>query len=163
MKPNEKSIRALQRKTHVVRSPQVMVAMKLQPLLPLCLEAVEECRSAGLLPSKRISVHSTVSLKNKLWLDATLFKEVLVGLLEDSVKRFEKGSTIALSVSSMGMHSLSLFISYTHKATRNESRDDWADLQHYSSDRMREIITQHQAAMNLRKDGRKVTIELFFP
>jgi hypothetical protein len=163
MKPTIKSTRSIKHKTRVLNRPQVMVAMKLQPLLPLCLEAIEECRSTGLLPSKKISIHSTVSLKNKLWLDATLFKEALVGLLEDSVKRFERGSKIIFSVSSTGMHCYRLIISYIHKATHNKSRDDWFEMQYYSSDRMREIVAQHQAAINLRKDGRKVTIELCFP
>ncbi len=163
MKPNKKSIRSIQRKTHVSSRPKVMVAMKLQPLLPLCIEVIEKCKSTGLIPSKNISIHSSANLKSKLWLDATLFKEALVELLEDVVQRFDKGSKIIFSVTSAGMHSSRLSISYIHKKSGNESHDDQFGMTYHSYGRTREIVAQHQAAMNLRTEGQKVTIELWFP
>jgi hypothetical protein len=163
MKTLTKSISLLQRKPRVATKQQVMVAMRLQPLLPVCIQAVEACKSAGLLPSEKISIHSSVSPKIKLWLDATLFKSALVDLLEESAKRFDKKNDIVFSVSSTGMHSSRLYISYIHKKTDNESNDDQFTMTYHSNVRTREIITQHQAAMNLRKDGKNVTIEVWFP
>jgi len=151
------------RKPRVVNKPLVMVAMKMQPLLSVCIEAVKACTSAGLLPSERISIDSSVNPKIKLWLDATLFRKALVDLLEEAAKRFEKGSDIVVSVSSTGMNSSRLYISYTHKKTDNESNDDQCTLNYHSNDRTREIVTQHQAALNLRKDGQNVIIEVVFP
>jgi hypothetical protein len=163
MKPNIKNIRSIRQKTRVLSKPRVMVAMKQQPFLPLCLEAVEEFKNTGLLPSKKISIHSTGNLKNKLWLDATLFKEALIGLLEDSAKRFDRKSKIVVLVSSTGMHPPRVIISYILKKNADELYDDRFDMPHYSNDRTREIVAQHQASVNVRKDERKVTIEVCFP
>jgi hypothetical protein len=151
------------RKPRIVNKPLVMVAMKLQPLLPICTEAVKVCSGAGLLPSERISIHSSVNPKIKLWLDTTLFKKALVDLLGESAKRLEEGCDIVVSVSSTGMHSSRLNISYTHKKSTAELNDDECSVHYHSSDRTREIVSQHQASLNLRKDGRKVTIEILFP
>ena len=163
MKLNNKNIGPLKRKTRIARKPQVMVAMKLQPLLQVCIDAVEACTSAGSLPSERISIHPSVSSKIKLWLDETLFKEALVDLLEEAAKRFVRGSDIVISASSSGLHSSRLNISYIHKKTDNESNDNPFVMTYHSNDRTREIVTQHQAAINLRKDGQNAIIEVWFP
>jgi hypothetical protein len=163
MKPLNKSISLLQRKPRIATRQQVMVAMKLQSLLPLCIEAVKACCSTGLVPSEKINIHSSVSSKIKLWLDATLFQSALIDLLEESVKRFDKKNDIVVSVSSTGMHSSRLYISYVHKNPDHESNDDQCTMTYHSNDRTREIVTQHQCAMTLRKDGQKITIEVMFP
>jgi hypothetical protein len=163
MKLNDKSISPIRRLPRIVRKQQVMVAMKLQPLLSVCTEAVEACTSSSVLPSARVSIHSSVSPKIKLWLDAILFKEALIDLLGEVAKRFERGSNIVVSASSTGMHCSRLYISYVHKKAGNESNDSHFTMNDHSDSRTREIVTQHQAAMNLRKDGQNAIIEVKFP
>jgi len=151
------------RKPRIVSKPLVMVAMKLQPLLPICTDAVKMYSATGLLPSERISIHPSVNSKIKLWLDTTLFKKALIDLLGESAKRLAEGCDIGISVSSTGMHSSRLNISYTHKKSTAELNDDECAVHYHSSDRTREIVTQHQASLNLRKDGQRVIIEILFP
>ena len=162
MKSKKKSIRPIKRKLRFLSKPPVVVGLKQQPLLPICFEAVEECGTSGLHSAERISIHSTVSAKNKLWLDAPLFKEALIDLLKNAINRCDKRERIALSVSSSGMHFSRLTISYIQRKTENEFHDDRFEMPYYSNDRTREIVAQHQARMNMRKGGLKVTIELCF-
>jgi hypothetical protein len=163
VKSKNKSVRPKKRTLRILSKPPVVVGLKQQPLLPICFEAIGECGTSGLLPPERISIHSAVGVKNKLWLDAPLFKEALIDLLEDAAQRCDRGSTIDLSVSSKGMHCCRLIISYLHKRTEIEPRDDRFEMRYYFHDRTREIISQHQAAMSMVRDRRKVTIELCFP
>jgi hypothetical protein len=163
MKFTIKSIDPPQRRTRVATKPQLMVSMKLQPLLQVCADAVASCTDAGLLPAERIIIDPSVSIKIKLWLDTVLFTEALVDLLGEAAKRCERGSDIVVSVSSMGLHGCRLNISYLHKKTDSKSTDDPFVLHYHSNGRTREIVTQHQAAMSLRETGRNVTLEVWFP
>jgi hypothetical protein len=141
-----------------------MVAMKLQPLLQVCTDAVASCTTSDVpLPSEGISIDPSINLKVKLWLDTALFTEALADLLGEAAKRCERGSPIVVSASSSGMHSCRLNISYVHKKTGNKPDDYPFALVYHSNDRTREIVTQHQAAMSLRKNGQNVTLEVWFP
>jgi hypothetical protein len=164
VKLKNKSIRSVKRKTCVERKPPVSVIMKQQSVLPLCVDAVQECLKKTTTPPPKICIDdSKFENKSKLWLDADLFKEALVDILENAVQHGDRQRRVVVCVSSQGMHYCRLNISYTHQKTENESHDERFEISYYAHDRTREIVSQHRAAMNLLKDGRKVTIELCFP
>lgn len=163
MKPNNTGNLPIKRKTRISDRPPVAVCLKHQLLLPICVEVVEEFKTSGLIPAGRICIQSAVNPKNKLWLDAPLLKEALIDLLEDAVKCCDIRERIVLSVSSTGMHCCRCIISYLHQKDKNESHEDRFEMRYYSRDRTREIVAQHQAGMNLMRDGRNVMIELSFP
>jgi hypothetical protein len=164
VKLKKKTIRPATHKACRERKPPVSVVMMQQSILPLCVDAVSECLKHAAIPPRKIFIdNSTFDTKLKLWLDALLFKEALVDLLEDAAKRCDRQHRIVVCESSAGMHCCRLLISYTRQKAEDAFRDDQFEMPYFSHDRTREIISQHRAAMKLVKDGRKVTIEVSFP
>jgi len=162
VKPENNTVRQSKRMTCSQSKPPVVASLKQQPILPVCIEAAMECETSGLVPPKSIIINSSVSAKSRQWLDATLLKEALIDLFTNAAHRSDLHEKIDVAISSAGMHFCRLSVSYIHRKTGNEFQDDRFEMTYYSNYRTREIVAQHQAAMNMMKNGRKVQIELCF-
>jgi hypothetical protein len=152
----------MKHKLQTTNKSLVAVKLKKQLLSPICVDIVEKFKSFGLITAGRIFFEFDANQKNILWLDETLFKEALIDLLENALKYSDKNEKIVLSINSSGMHFCRLTISYIHQTPKNEFYSNYFEQPYYSNDRTMEIVSQHQASMDIRKSDRKVTIELSF-
>jgi hypothetical protein len=159
----KKRNRRAQRTTGIGKKPPVAVCLRRQPIMPVFLDAVDACTRSGLMPDHKIGIDSGIDQEMKLWLDAPLFKEALVDMLRDAARHTHGNHGISVSISPDGMHFCRIAISYLLKAGEDEAYDDRFAHQNYCNSRTQDIVSQHRASLGLRKDNRKITIDLCFP
>jgi hypothetical protein len=159
----KKSNSPAKEKTSIRKKPPVAVCLRRQPIMPVFLDAVDACMKSGLMPDHKIGVDSGIDEDMKLWLDAPLFKEALVDLLQDAASHTQGSHGFSVSISPTGMQYCRIRISYLLKAGENEAYDDRFAHQNYCNSRTQDIVSQHRASLGLRKDNKKITIDLCFP
>jgi len=139
----------------------VSVALKKQPLLPLCLSVVEEYQQ---ISKGKIRLNYPVTLNNRkaqLWLDAEFFKEALRGLIDEAISHSRNGDSVNLSISG-GMNFTLIRISFTPpKSTDVEFDEEW-DHRRVGNSRVWEIISQHRAKVTQQTVNKRVTIDISF-
>jgi hypothetical protein len=145
------------------KKPPVAVCLRRQAIMPVFLDAVDACTKSGLMPAHKIGVDSGIDQELKLWLDAPLFKEALIDMLLDAARHTQGSHGISVSISPDGMHFCRIAISYLLKAGEDEAYDDRFARQNYCNSRTQDIVSQHRASLGVRKDNRKITIDLCFP
>ena len=145
------------------RRPAVAVCLKQQEILPLCIDVINACtKGAPNVPPEIRFIDPTPGKKVKLWLDEVLFKEALLDLLQNAVKRNGSHQAILFTVSFRGMYYCCINITCSPGRTEGATQDELFGRSYYTSGRTLEIIQQHRARVNHSTEREKETIELCF-
>jgi hypothetical protein len=140
----------------------IAAALRRQPLLATCMDAMEEWKRRTQFPACQVSVdHDLLDANAAVWIDKPLFIEALADLLEFSARSSVDNNNLKFTVVASGTSSFRIMIDFTPSPAQSiESRSPYARSRFSST--TQQIISQHCGCLEFSESGRSSRIMIRF-
>jgi hypothetical protein len=150
-------------KAKKVKTGNITVRLKKQPVLPVLMEVVQAYNRLISPSSGSITMKATdIDEKCKVWIDEVLLREALWALLGQAMQH-AVNNRVSLALSWSGMHDFNITIIYKRRNTGDGGHSGLYQDPQYWTGRTQRIIEQHRSRIDLEnKDGNEI-IEMRLP